>query len=87
MKGEGDQAMQRVSTFIRDGSRGFFSTQYTAIGIFAVLTGLGLFGLFSMREPVSERPSPDTDVHHQTQTHNTHTAAPAFNGASALDFS
>ena len=46
--------MQRVSTFIRDGSRGFFGTQYTAIAIFAVVTGLGLFGLFAMRQPVRE---------------------------------
>ena len=46
--------MQRVSTFIRDGSRGFFVTQYTAIAIFAVVTGLGLFGLFAMRQPVRE---------------------------------
>lgn len=52
VKDEGSPAMQRVSTFIRDGSRGFFGTQYSAIAIFAVVTGLGLFGLFAMRQPV-----------------------------------
>lgn len=62
MKDEGGQAMQRVSTFIRDGSRGFFGTQYTAIGIFAVLTALGLFGLFTMRQPVRDHPQADVDT-------------------------
>lgn len=48
-KSTGSKAMMDVADAIREGSNGFFQTQYTAIAAIACLTAAGLFFVFSMR--------------------------------------
>lgn len=47
----GTHAMVEVATAIREGSNGFFRTQYTTIGVIACITAACLFIGFSMRTP------------------------------------
>lgn len=42
--------MRAIAEVIREGSEGFFVTQYGTIFKFAGLTSLGLFGMYAMRE-------------------------------------
>jgi len=48
----GPRSMQEVAEPIREGSEGFFMTQYGTIFKFAFVTAVGLFFLYSMRDPV-----------------------------------
>jgi Na+/H+-translocating membrane pyrophosphatase len=42
--------MQDVAEVIREGSEGFFVTQYGTIFKYAFLTSIGLFIMYAMRE-------------------------------------
>jgi Na+/H+-translocating membrane pyrophosphatase len=44
--------MQEIADIIRDGSEGFFKTQYGTIFKFAGLTSIGIFFIYAAREPV-----------------------------------
>ena len=48
----GPRSMQEIAEPIREGSEGFFLTQYGTIFKFAFATAIGLFFLYIMREPV-----------------------------------
>jgi Na+/H+-translocating membrane pyrophosphatase len=48
----GPRSMQEIAETIREGSEGFFKTQYGTIFKFAFGTAIGLFFLYSMRDPV-----------------------------------
>ena len=48
----GPRSMQEVAEPIKEGSEGFFKTQYGTIFKFAFITAIGLFFLYAMREPV-----------------------------------
>lgn len=50
MKDQGPRAMQEIAEVIREGSEGFFITQYGTIFKYAFLTSLGLFIMYAMRE-------------------------------------
>lgn len=47
----GTSKMIEVATAIREGSNGFFRTQYTTIAVIAGLVAVGLFFGFSLRDP------------------------------------
>jgi len=49
-KDVGPRAMQEIAEVIREGSEGFFVTQYGTIFKYAFITSLGLFGMYAMRE-------------------------------------
>jgi predicted Na+-dependent transporter len=46
----GPRSMQDVAEVIREGSEGFFVTQYGTIFKYAFLTSIGLFIMYAMRE-------------------------------------
>ena len=46
----GPRAMQDIAEVIREGSEGFFVTQYGTIFKYAFLTSIGLFIMYAMRE-------------------------------------
>ena len=48
----GPRSMQEIAETIREGSEGFFKTQYGTIFKFAFGTAVGLFFLYAMRDPV-----------------------------------
>jgi len=48
----GTRAMQEVADPIREGSEGFFMTQYGTIAKLAISCSIGLFFIYTMREPV-----------------------------------
>ena len=48
----GPRSMQEIAEPIKEGSEGFFMTQYTTIFKFAFGTAIGLFFLYNMRDPV-----------------------------------
>ena len=49
-KDSGPRSMQDVAEVIREGSEGFFVTQYGTIFKYAFLTSIGLFIMYAMRE-------------------------------------
>ena len=49
-KDEGPRAMQDIAVVIREGSEGFFATQYGTIFKYAGVTSVGLFIMYAMRE-------------------------------------
>jgi H+-translocating diphosphatase len=49
-KDQGPRAMQEIAEVIREGSEGFFITQYGSIFKYAFLTSMGLFMMYAMRE-------------------------------------
>jgi Na+/H+-translocating membrane pyrophosphatase len=49
-KDVGPRAMQEIAEVIREGSEGFFVTQYGTIFKYAFITSAGLFGMYAMRE-------------------------------------
>lgn len=49
----GTRGMQEVADPIREGSEGFFMTQYGTIAKLAVACSVGLFFIYTLREPVS----------------------------------
>lgn len=49
-KDKGPKAMQDIAEVIREGSEGFFITQYGTIFKYAFLTSIGLFFLYAFRE-------------------------------------
>lgn len=59
----GPRSMQEIAETIREGSEGFFVTQYTTIFKFAFATAVGLFFLYSMRDPV-----PGSELNHYFST-------------------
>ena len=50
LKDQGPRAMQEIAEVIREGSEGFFITQYGTIFKYAFMTALGLFVMYAMRE-------------------------------------
>ena len=50
LKDQGPRAMQEVAEVIREGSEGFFITQYGTIFKFAISTSIALFIMYAMRE-------------------------------------
>lgn len=48
--------MQEVADPIREGSEGFFMTQYGTIFKLAGLTSVGLFFIYAVRDPVPSSP-------------------------------
>ena len=50
LKDQGPRAMQEIAEVIREGSEGFFITQYGTIFKYAFMTALGLFIMYAMRE-------------------------------------
>jgi len=55
-KDVGPRGMQDIAEVIREGSEGFFVTQYGTIFKYATLTAIGLFIMYAMREiPASSR--------------------------------
>jgi len=48
----GSRAMQEIADPIREGSEGFFMTQYGTIFKFAGVTAIGLFFIYAIRDPV-----------------------------------
>mmetsp|Transcript_8531 Transcript_8531/g.10530 ORF Transcript_8531/g.10530 Transcript_8531/m.10530 type:complete len:261 (+) Transcript_8531:70-852(+) len=59
----GPRSMQEVAEPIKEGSEGFFITQYGTIFKFAFVTAFGLFLLYNMREPV-----PGSELNHYFST-------------------
>lgn len=59
----GPRSMQEIAEPIREGSEGFFVTQYSTIFKFAFATAIGLFILYSMRDPV-----PGSELNHYFST-------------------
>lgn len=59
----GPRSMQEIAEPIREGSEGFFKTQYGTIFKFAFATAIGLFFLYNMREPV-----PGSELNHYFST-------------------
>ena len=55
--------MQEIAEPIKEGSEGFFMTQYGTIFKFAFLSTVGLFFLYSLRDPV-----PGSDLNHYFST-------------------
>lgn len=49
-KDQGPKSMQEIADVIREGSEGFFVTQYGTIFKYAFLTSVGLFIMYAMRE-------------------------------------
>lgn len=49
----GPRSMQEVAETIKEGSEGFFKTQYGTIFKLAFVTAIGLFFIYAMREPVA----------------------------------
>ena len=48
----GPRSMQEIAETIKEGSEGFFATQYGMIFKFAFATAIGLFFLYAARDPV-----------------------------------
>ena len=48
----GPRSMQEIAEPIKEGSEGFFMTQYGTIFKFAFATSIGLFFMYNMRDPV-----------------------------------
>ena len=59
----GPRSMQEVAEPIKEGSEGFFMTQYGTIFKFAFLITIGLFVIYSFREAV-----PGSDLNHYFST-------------------
>lgn len=59
----GPRSMQEVAEPIKEGSEGFFKTQYGTIFKLAFATAIGLFFIYSMREPV-----PGSELNHYFTT-------------------
>ena len=59
----GPRSMQEIAEPIREGSEGFFKTQYGTIFKLAFGSSLGLFFIYSMRDPV-----PGSDLNHYFST-------------------
>jgi inorganic pyrophosphatase len=59
----GPRSMQEVAEPIKEGSEGFFMTQYGTIFKFAFLITIGLFAIYSFRDPV-----PGSDLNHYFST-------------------
>lgn len=59
----GPRSMQEIAEPIKEGSEGFFKTQYGTIFKFAFATAFGLFLLYNMREPV-----PGSELNHYFST-------------------
>jgi H+-translocating diphosphatase len=57
--------MQEIADVIKDGSEGFFKTQYGTIFKFAFLGSVTLFFIYSVREPV---PGSQMEVYFSTNT-------------------
>ena len=55
----GPRSMQEIAEPIKEGSEGFFMTQYGTIFRLAFLSTIGLFFIYSMRDPV-----PGSDLNH-----------------------
>ena len=49
-KDKGPRAMQEIAEIIREGSEGFFVTQYGTIFKFAAICAVCLFGMYAMRD-------------------------------------
>lgn len=59
----GPRSMQEIAETIKEGSEGFFMTQYTTIFKFAFGTAIGLFFIYNMRDPV---PGSDLNIYFST---------------------
>jgi H+-translocating diphosphatase len=59
----GPRSMQEIAEPIKEGSEGFFKTQYGTIFKLAFATAIGLFFIYNMREPV-----PGSELNHYFST-------------------
>lgn len=59
----GPRSMQEIAEPIKEGSEGFFITQYGTIFKLAFATAIGLFFIYNMREPV-----PGSELNHYFST-------------------